>query len=122
VEAVKFYEDEVKKRDQVRQYLEGRGLNPGTIKTWHLGYAPADWRPLTTHLKERRFSQDEIVKGGLAIMPEKKGSEAYDRFRGRIMFPINDVTGRPIAFSGRFFENMPPRGGEKNTHTDSEPA
>jgi len=105
-DAVKFYEDEVKKREDIRLYLEGRGLTSATIEKWHLGYAPADWRLLTSHLRAKKYTDEELATSGLSIRSESKAGDLYDRFRGRIMFPFNDISGRPIAFSGRFFEKM----------------
>jgi DNA primase len=104
--AVGFFEAALGKREDVQKYLLGRGLTADTIAKWRLGYAPADWRLLTEDLRLKGFTDSEMVTSGLSIKPEKEGSGLYDRFRGRIMFPIFDVGGRAIAFSGRFFERM----------------
>jgi DNA primase len=114
--ATKFFEQTRKDRTDVTDYLHSRGVLDETILSWRLGYAPASWRELSEHLQIHGFTKDEIVDAGLAARSEKKPDEVYDRFRGRIMFPLFDLTGRVIAFSGRFFEKVP--GG----HEESEPA
>jgi DNA primase len=94
-------------RKDVLDYLHSRGATDETIKTWRLGFAPANWSDLSAHLVGAGFAKDDIVLAGLASKSEKRPGEVYDRFRGRIMFPIADPMGRIIAFSGRFFEHVP---------------
>jgi len=79
-------------------YLKSRGLEDKTIKDFRIGYAILDWRRLYDFLRSKNFTDLEIEKAGLAKKTEKG---MYDRFRGRIMFPIADSSGRIIAFSGR---------------------
>ncbi len=93
-------------RTDVEQYLAQRGVTPETAAQWQLGYAPASWEGLATHLRSQGFSAEEMVEAGLVIASEKKQGEVYDRFRGRIMFPISNVQGNVIGFSGRFFETV----------------
>ena len=76
-------------------------MNEKSIKDFRIGYAILDWRKLYDHLKSKNFTDYEIEKAGLTKAPEDKSKGMYDRFRGRIMFPINDSSGRVIAFSGR---------------------
>src|SRR3989344_1963849 len=80
------------------EYLKSRGLSEKTIKDFGIGFAKDDWRTLYEHLKLTGFSDLEIERAGL-IKKTEKGY--YDRFRNRIMFPMNDSSGRVIAFSGR---------------------
>ncbi len=82
-------------------YLLGRGLKEKTIQDWRLGFAPSSWTDLLDHLKKNGFLEKEIEKAGLIKRGEKS---FYDRFRGRIMFPIFDPSGRVIAFSGRLLK------------------
>ncbi len=114
--AVEFFESQLIQRKDVIEYLHSRGVHTDTVSTWRLGYAPAQWEALSAQLLSRGFTKDEIVDAGFAVRSEKKAGEIFDRFRGRIMFPIFDTTGRPIAVSGRFFEKVP---GQKD---DTEPA
>lgn len=106
--AMQFYIDELNKRTDVLEYLHKRGVTDETIATWRIGYAPALWRALVEHLEAKHFSKADIADAGLAARSQKEGGEErlYDRFRGRVMFPINDITGRVIAFSGRYFEKV----------------
>ena len=102
-EAVRYYAGELSKRNDVLQYLKKRGLTDTTIADFGIGFASATWRGLTDVLREKGFTMHEIVRSGLAVAPQG-GKDPYDRFRGRIMFPIMDASGRAIAFSGRIFE------------------
>ncbi len=113
---VAFFEAELKKRKDVLDYLHTRGVKDETITHWRLGYAPAVWESLVQHLVAAGHKKDDIVDAGFAVRSEKKQGEIFDRFRGRIMFPIFDLAGQPIAVSGRFFEKVP---GAKD---DTEPA
>ena len=82
-------------------YLRGRGLSEQTIDDFRLGFAPDSRDGIIAALKRENVPIDKIVEAGLAIQPEDAGRETYDRFRGRVMFPINDRRGRVIAFGGR---------------------
>jgi DNA primase len=99
-EATKFFENNLIKNSEALEYLKSRGLKKETIKDFRLGVVPDLWRELYTYLKQKGFNDIEIEKAGLAKKTEKG---FYDRFRGRIMFPIMDSSGRVIAFSGRIF-------------------
>src|SRR3989338_8612039 len=88
------------------EYLHKRGLTDETIKQFGIGYAPLSWESLTSFLKKRGFSIDELIAVGL-VVPSKKGG--YDRFRGRIMFPLMDVRDRILGFSGRVLGKGEPK-------------
>ena len=81
-------------------YLRGRGLSDQTIDDFRLGFAPDSRDGLLAALKRENVPIDKIVEAGLAIQPDDR-REPYDRFRGRVMFVINDRRGRAIAFGGR---------------------
>jgi DNA primase len=100
-EATLFYERKLLTSDAVKEYLVDRGLSEATIRSFRIGFAPLEWRSVYDHLIEKKFTADEIEKAGL-IKPVE-GKEPYDRFRGRVMFPIFDANGRVVAFSGRVF-------------------
>jgi DNA primase len=83
-----------------REYLKERGISDETQKTFRLGYAPDSWDSLLIYLRNKGASQDHIDRSGLVARKEET-NRSYDRFRGRLMFPVLDVQGRPIAFGGR---------------------
>lgn len=101
-EATKFFEKNLIEDKKILEYLKNRGLEDKTIKDFRIGFVKNDWRLLYTYLKGKNFTDVEIEKAGLA---KKTDKGMYDRFRGRIMFPISDSSGRIIAFSGRIFED-----------------
>jgi DNA primase len=102
--ASKFYEAQLKKSktgEEVKEYLSKRGLKEETINEWRLGYAPSAWQGLSDFLVGQGYNGDDIVKAGLA----SKKDRIFDRFRGRIMFPICDLNSQIIGFTGRVFGN-----------------
>ena len=82
-----------------REYVEGRGIKEETRKVFRLGYAPDSWDALVSHLKRKGASAGQIERSGLVV--KKDGGGVYDRFRGRVVFPVLDAQGRPVAFGGR---------------------
>ena len=103
--ATKFFEESLRGPDggQARAYLDGRGLKPFSWSEHRLGYSPDGWRALQDHLKTSGARVDDMLDAGLIIKPDT-GRDPYDRFRGRIMFPIEDTQGKVIAFGGRAME------------------
>lgn len=97
-----YYISNLSTNKEVLDYLKARGLEDKSIKDFRVGFAQDDWRLLYNFLKGKGFTDFEIEKAGLAKKSEKG---FYDRFRGRIMFPIADSSGRIIAFSGRLFKD-----------------
>ena len=83
-----------------RQYLAKRGLTQETIKEWQLGYSPESWNDIIDLLKKRGYGEREIYQAGLCTKKEHQ-NHYYNRFRGRIMFPINEFNGNTVAFSAR---------------------
>lgn len=82
-----------------REYLSKREIKEETRKSFRLGYAPDSWDGLISHLKSRGASQAQIERSGLVVLKDAGG--AYDRFRGRLIFPVLDAQGRAVAFGGR---------------------
>ena len=82
-----------------REYVEGRGITDETRAQFRLGYAPNSWDALGSHLKSRGAGLNQIERSGLVVRKETGGS--YDRFRGRLIFPVLDAQGRPVAFGAR---------------------
>jgi len=100
--ACQFYESSLRgqRGNEAREYLQGRGLYVEAWSRHRLGFAPDEWRSLLDHLSQKGFSKSEVIDAGLAVQKEG-GKEPYDRFRGRVIFPIEDAQGRVIAFGGR---------------------
>lgn len=95
-----------------RDYLAKRELSEETWKHWEIGYAPDSWDDLITFLKGKKCSDKDIVAAGLAVRKPETG-RVYNRFRGRIMFPICEINGNVVGFSGRIlpeFENRDQQG------------
>lgn len=88
---------------EAKEYLLKRGIKEETIKRWRLGYSPDTWQGLSDFLVGRGYARDEIIKAGLAVQSEK-GNNPYDRFRGRIIFPIFDLNSQVIGFGARIFK------------------
>ncbi len=88
-----------------QDYALKRRLNRETLTKFGIGYAKDTWSDLLDHLRENGFQNDEIVAAGLAVRNEK--GNVYDKFRNRLMFPIIDVRGNVIAFSGRALDDSP---------------
>ena len=83
-----------------REYLKGRGLSADVAKAWKIGFAPDSWDGLLANMRGQGYKEDELTASGLFSTGED-GGRIYDRFRGRVMFPICNDTGEVIAFSGR---------------------
>jgi DNA primase len=90
--------------DAARSYLAKRGVAPEAIKLFRLGYAPDLWDDTVNWAKARGFELPLLEQAGLVIR-KAESSNYYDRFRGRLMFPICDEQGRVIAFSGRAIQS-----------------
>ena len=97
-------------------YLKNRGLGLETIENWQIGFVPEQWDLLTKYLLKKGFSIDHLIASGLTIKRDgtdvKSGRGFYDRFRGRIMFPIWDVHGNVIGFTGRILVETERSGGK----------
>ena len=85
---------------RARDYLQSRGFDAHTIERFGFGYAPEDRQALKQGLS--RFPEPMLIEGGLRIEVEER--DPYDRFRGRLMLPIQDARGRVIAFGGRILD------------------
>lgn len=100
---VKFWHNNLLKSPQAkiaRDYLAKRQVSEATIDEFNIGYAPDSWEETLNFLKEKGFSEQEIFLAGLTVKKEK-GAGFYDRFRGRLIFPIANIHGDVIAFGGR---------------------
>lgn len=98
--ATQFFQSNLPKSNSAIKYLEKRGLTEKTIADWRIGFVFDDWRTLYEYLTARKFTDEQIELAGL-IKKKEGGSGFYDRFRGRIMFPISDSASRVVGFTGR---------------------
>ena len=91
-----------------RAYLAKRGLTETVIRDFSLGYARPEWDGLLKHLRQKGHPPTLLEKAGL-IVKRSEGEGHYDRFRGRIIFPIRDISGHVIAFGGRVMDDSLPK-------------
>lgn len=89
---------------EAKEYLLKRGITEESINKWRLGYSPDTWQGLSDFLVGRGYNREEIVKAGLTVQSDK-GNNPYDRFRGRIIFPIFDLNSQVIGFGARIFKD-----------------
>jgi len=92
---------------QARDYLAQRGISEETCKIFQLGYARDEWQALGQHLTSKGYSWSDLLEAGLVL--ERKGGGYYDRFRGRLIFPIRDIRGRVIGFGARALDDSSPK-------------
>ena len=108
-EAALWFHEQLKTPDgeTARQYMARRGISASTARRFGLGYAPDSWNSLGDAMKARGFTEQELLDGGLAKRGRNGG--VYDAFRGRLMFPVIDVRGSVIGFSGRILGDGEPK-------------
>jgi DNA primase len=99
-EAAKYYVSQLASPEgQVaRDFLAGRGFDEAAAVQFGVGYAPKGWQNLLDHLSAKGFSQEDLITVGL-VMPSDKGG--YDRFRGRVLWPIRDANSQVLGFGAR---------------------
>lgn len=106
--AQKFYTDYLHLTEEGKSigksYFIERGFTEATIEKFQLGFAPTEWSKFTDTALQNQFKLTHLEKTGLTIVKENK---QYDRFRGRVMFPIHNLTGRVIAFGARILKTEP---------------
>ncbi len=98
--------------EPARNYLSQRGLKLETLKEWQIGYAPDSWDDVILYLKTKKFSDEDILLAGLSARKVETG-RFYNRFRGRVMFPLREVNGNIVGFTGRIlpqFESQDKQG------------
>lgn len=94
----------VPQAEHARAYVARRGLDDLTADLFRIGYAPDGWTNLTDALKSKGVTDDELLQAGL-VSRRERGSGVYDRFRDRVMFPIMDVHGNVVGFTGRILSD-----------------
>ncbi len=100
-QATLFYQNMLIGNKKVLDYLKNRGIKSQTINDFRIGFAPESWRDLYQHLLSKNVTAGEMLSAGLIKKMEGTPNSFYDTFRGRIIFPINDSSGRVVGFSGR---------------------
>lgn len=110
--ALDFWEAELQSKDKkakaAREYLLSRGITEEVQKQFRIGFSPDSWDSLLNHLKEKGSDEKLIEQSGLVSVNEEK-ERVFDRFRGRIMFPVLDVNGDPVAFGARAMGDDQPK-------------
>ncbi|HWQ32625.1 MAG TPA: DNA primase [Blastocatellia bacterium] len=108
--ATEFFESSLTDSAEGRRaldYLEQRGVSEETRRQFRLGYAPNSWDALSSFLARRGATRQQIERSGLVTLKDSGGY--YDKFRGRLMFPICDAQGRVVAFGGRMLGEGEPK-------------
>lgn len=108
-EATEHFEKNLKNSPEAMLYLTDRGLTEETIKIFNIGYAKNEWRDLFIYLVSRGYNPEEIEQAGLTIKAQDDFGNTkgwYDRFRGRVMFPIRNVSGATVGYSGRILPSL----------------
>lgn len=102
--ALEFWETELQSKDKkaraARKYLEERGISEEIQRQFRIGFSPDSWDSLLNRLREKGHDDKLIEQSGLVSVNEEK-DRVFDRFRGRIMFPVLDINGSPVAFGAR---------------------
>jgi DNA primase len=111
-EAAEWFHENLIKRElaaPARKYLKERGITAEIAKRWQIGYAPDEWDAFGSWARDRGYDPRDLVASGLVKTKDDAADapsrSAYDRFRGRIMFPICNDVGEVIAFSGRLLKD-----------------
>jgi DNA primase len=109
-DAAEFYRKELggPAGSTARAYLEKRGVSDDVVKDFGLGFARPEWDGLLRYLKQKGYTPGQMERAGL-IVKRSEGEGYYDRFRGRIIFPIRNIVGNVIAFGGRVMDDSLPK-------------
>ncbi len=99
--AVKYYLEQLSRNSQALHYLRERGISEKTIKKFKVGYAPASKTAFITHAFQNGYARDLLLEASLAVKKSETSVEIKDKFSHRIMFPIFNPSGKPVAFGGR---------------------
>ena len=110
--ALEFWENHLQDNNPhskaAREYLEKREISDEIVKKFHIGFAPDSWDAVMSLLKEKGADEKLIEASGLVSINEEK-KRVYDRFRGRVMFPVLNLDGNPIAFGARILAQGEPK-------------
>ncbi|MEY7998953.1 DNA primase [Clostridium sp. Mt-5] len=107
VEAARYFFNCLRRNKRAKDYLSNRGITENTIKRFGLGYSVDSWNHMLKFLKNRGFTELDMISVGLIVKSQKENY--YDRFRNRIIFPVFDSRGRVIGFGGRVLDDSKPK-------------
>jgi DNA primase len=93
--------------EKAREYAKRRGLSEKTIDDFELGFSPVSWEALKAHLTSIGYKEDELVKAGVLVQGDN--GQSYDRFRGKLMFPVRDERGHVTGFGARVLDDSLPK-------------
>ncbi len=108
-EAAIYFYKKLRNSKNAIEYIQKRGIDSNIVKRFGIGYASEEWEGLLDYLKSKNFEVEDIDRAGL-LSTSRKGNKKFDRFRGRVIFPIWDAKSRVIGFGGRLIvnqDNMP---------------
>lgn len=103
-DAARFFYEQLKSDagKPARAYLLRRGLDRATVSRFGIGFAPDEWRSLSDAMEQKGYTRAELLAADLAVSKEKNGrTNFYDKFRNRVIFPLIDIRGNVVGFSGR---------------------
>ena len=109
-DAARFFYEQLStpSAQRARDYMQKRRIGPATAKNFGVGFAPDSWDSLEKAMRRKGYSDQELFEAGL-VRRGKSGSGFYDTFRDRLMFPVIDVRGNVIGFSGRILGDGEPK-------------
>lgn len=105
-QVTEYYQQALIKTPQAHQYLKKRGLSDKIINQFRLGFSPPEWDSIKKRFGQKTIAHQDLIRSGMLI---EKNQRTYDRFRGRIMFPIINTQGKIIAFGGRVLNQETPK-------------
>jgi len=110
-DAAVFFHDQLSVPDGeiARNYIAKREISPAMVTRFGLGFAPDSWDSLVSSMLKMGYSRHELIDAGLARASKNGGGGAYDTFRNRLMFPVIDIRGSVIGFSGRILDSGEPK-------------
>jgi DNA primase len=109
-QVTQFYRDCLRESARAKRYLEGRGITAESCVKFAVGYAPEAWDAVLKRFGGSAARERALLEAGLVVERSGKGESGYyDRFRDRVMFPIRDARGRPIAFGARIIDQGEPK-------------
>ena len=96
-------------RGAAQDYVKRRDISPNMVKNFGIGFAPDEWQSLTDVMRQKGYTAQELADAGLVRHSSNKSGSVYDTFRNRLMFPVIDVRGSVIGFSGRILGDGEPK-------------